>query len=194
MRSAAVCRRAVRGHCWLVCNFTESGYLLLSLLLLLLLFMTLCLTVMLSDRYILLGNHRDAWMFGAVDPTSGTAVMMEVSRVLAKLVSQRGPSYLYTSQIISSALTLLTAVSSWTGVKKHIDSVRTSGTAVMMEVSRVLAKLVRQRGPSYLYTSQIISSALGLLTAVSSWTGVKKHIDSVHYVSVCTLILTPFPF
>lgn len=38
------------------------------------------------DRYILLGNHRDAWMFGAIDPTSGTAVMMEVSRVLAKLV------------------------------------------------------------------------------------------------------------
>jgi len=45
-----------------------------------------------ADRYVLLGNHRDAWMFGAVDPTSGTAVMMEVSRVLAKLVADEGRS------------------------------------------------------------------------------------------------------
>ena len=41
-----------------------------------------------SDRYVLMGNHRDAWMFGAVDPTSGTAVMMEISRVLSSLVKQ----------------------------------------------------------------------------------------------------------
>ncbi len=35
-----------------------------------------------------MGNHRDAWVFGAIDPTSGTAVMMEVSRVLASLVKE----------------------------------------------------------------------------------------------------------
>ena len=40
------------------------------------------------DRYILMGNHRDAWYFGAVDPTGGTAVMMEISRVFASLVKQ----------------------------------------------------------------------------------------------------------
>ncbi|KAF8036421.1 hypothetical protein BT93_C2208 [Corymbia citriodora subsp. variegata] len=27
------------------------------------------------DRYVLLGNHRDAWTFGAVDPNSGTAAL-----------------------------------------------------------------------------------------------------------------------
>lgn len=32
------------------------------------------------DRYVLLGNHRDAWTFGAVDPNSGTAVLLEVAR------------------------------------------------------------------------------------------------------------------
>lgn len=32
------------------------------------------------DKYVLLGNHRDAWGYGAVDPSSGTAQMMEVSR------------------------------------------------------------------------------------------------------------------
>lgn len=40
------------------------------------------------DRYVILGNHRDAWVFGAVDPTSGTAVMAEVSRVLMTLVEE----------------------------------------------------------------------------------------------------------
>uniref|UniRef100_A0A8W8I1Q4 PA domain-containing protein n=1 Tax=Magallana gigas TaxID=29159 RepID=A0A8W8I1Q4_MAGGI len=38
------------------------------------------------DRYVLLGNHLDAWVFGAIDPSSGTAVMKEVSRVMGNLV------------------------------------------------------------------------------------------------------------
>ena len=29
-------------------------------------------------RYVMVGNHRDAWGFGALDPGSGTAQMMEV--------------------------------------------------------------------------------------------------------------------
>lgn len=29
------------------------------------------------DRYIIFGNHRDAWVFGAMDPNSCTAVMLE---------------------------------------------------------------------------------------------------------------------
>ena len=38
------------------------------------------------DRYVLMGNHRDAWVFGAVDPSSGTAVLMELSRAMAQMV------------------------------------------------------------------------------------------------------------
>lgn len=30
------------------------------------------------SRLVLLGNHRDAWTFGAVDPNSGTAALLEV--------------------------------------------------------------------------------------------------------------------
>jgi len=37
------------------------------------------------DRYVLLSNHRDAWGYGAVDPSSGTSSMMEVARVLGSL-------------------------------------------------------------------------------------------------------------
>lgn len=34
------------------------------------------------DRYALTGNHHDAWAYGAVEPSSGTAALLELSRVL----------------------------------------------------------------------------------------------------------------
>uniref|UniRef100_A0A2P2LPN3 glutamate carboxypeptidase II n=1 Tax=Rhizophora mucronata TaxID=61149 RepID=A0A2P2LPN3_RHIMU len=37
------------------------------------------------DRFVILGNHRDAWTFGAVDPNSGTAALLEVAERLRKL-------------------------------------------------------------------------------------------------------------
>ena len=42
----------------------------------------------LPDDWILLGNHRDAWEFGAVDPSSGTASMMELTRALGQMKAQ----------------------------------------------------------------------------------------------------------
>ena len=35
------------------------------------------------DRWIILGNHRDAWTYGAVDPNSGTASFLEAARGLS---------------------------------------------------------------------------------------------------------------
>ncbi|XP_069615346.1 N-acetylated-alpha-linked acidic dipeptidase 2 isoform X1 [Ranitomeya imitator] len=32
------------------------------------------------DRYIILGGHRDSWVFGGIDPTTGAAVLQEVAR------------------------------------------------------------------------------------------------------------------
>ena len=40
------------------------------------------------DEWIVLGNHRDAWEFGGVDPSSGTASMMEMTRALGALLKQ----------------------------------------------------------------------------------------------------------
>jgi N-acetylated-alpha-linked acidic dipeptidase len=34
------------------------------------------------DRLVILGNHRDAWIYGAVDPSSGTAALLETARAL----------------------------------------------------------------------------------------------------------------
>jgi N-acetylated-alpha-linked acidic dipeptidase len=37
------------------------------------------------DEWIVLGNHHDAWVFGGVDPSSGTASMMELTRAFGRL-------------------------------------------------------------------------------------------------------------
>jgi len=42
----------------------------------------------LPDEWVVLGNHRDAWVFGGVDPSSGTASMMELTRALGELKKQ----------------------------------------------------------------------------------------------------------
>uniref|UniRef100_A0A8C5QJQ5 Glutamate carboxypeptidase 2 n=1 Tax=Leptobrachium leishanense TaxID=445787 RepID=A0A8C5QJQ5_9ANUR len=40
------------------------------------------------DRYVILGGHRDSWVFGAVDPQSGAAVVNEIVRSAGKLKTQ----------------------------------------------------------------------------------------------------------
>jgi N-acetylated-alpha-linked acidic dipeptidase len=39
-----------------------------------------------DDQWVILGNHHDAWVFGAADPGSGTASMLETARSLGDLV------------------------------------------------------------------------------------------------------------
>jgi N-acetylated-alpha-linked acidic dipeptidase len=41
------------------------------------------------EKLVVLSNHHDAWVYGAVDPSSGTAAMLETARALGQLV-QRG--------------------------------------------------------------------------------------------------------
>jgi N-acetylated-alpha-linked acidic dipeptidase len=40
------------------------------------------------DQLVLLGNHRDAWVYGGVDPSSGTASQLELARVLGTLLRE----------------------------------------------------------------------------------------------------------
>ena len=40
------------------------------------------------DKLVILGNHHDAWVYGAVDPGSGTAAMLETARALGGLLRQ----------------------------------------------------------------------------------------------------------
>jgi N-acetylated-alpha-linked acidic dipeptidase len=41
-----------------------------------------------SDDIVIAGNHRDAWVYGAVDPNSGTAAMLEAVHGLGDLLKQ----------------------------------------------------------------------------------------------------------
>lgn len=40
------------------------------------------------DQIVLLSNHTDAWVYGAVDPSSGTASLLELARVLGALAKE----------------------------------------------------------------------------------------------------------
>ena len=40
------------------------------------------------DQLVLVGNHRDAWIYGGVDPSSGTASLMELARSMGALAKQ----------------------------------------------------------------------------------------------------------
>ena len=41
-----------------------------------------------ADDWVVAGNHRDAWVYGAVDPNSGTAAMLETVHGLGELLKQ----------------------------------------------------------------------------------------------------------
>ncbi len=41
-----------------------------------------------KDRWVIMGNHRDAWTFGAVDPNSGTSAMLEAARGFGVLLKK----------------------------------------------------------------------------------------------------------
>jgi len=40
------------------------------------------------EKFVLLSNHHDAWVYGAVDPASGTASMLELARALGELARE----------------------------------------------------------------------------------------------------------
>ncbi|HEV2426333.1 MAG TPA: M28 family metallopeptidase [Terriglobia bacterium] len=40
------------------------------------------------EKLLILGNHHDAWVYGAVDPASGTATMLETARAFGKLLRE----------------------------------------------------------------------------------------------------------
>ena len=37
------------------------------------------------EQMVIVGNHRDAWIYGGVDPSSGSAALMELARTLGEL-------------------------------------------------------------------------------------------------------------
>ncbi|CAK7241312.1 MAG: hypothetical protein STHCBS139747_002773 [Sporothrix thermara] len=81
-----------------------------------------------SAKKIIIGNHRDAWTFGATDPHSGTAVMLEVARIFGDLL-QRGWRPLRTIEFMSWDAEEYNLIGSTEYVERNLDLLRRDGYA-----------------------------------------------------------------
>ncbi|KAI5298278.1 hypothetical protein KEM56_004195, partial [Ascosphaera pollenicola] len=79
-----------------------------------------------SEKRVIIGSHRDAWCFGAVDPGSGTAVLLEVVRVLGEL-REAGWRPLRSLQIASWDGEEYNLVGSTEHVERHVEKLRNDG-------------------------------------------------------------------
>ncbi|KAF2153814.1 glutamate carboxypeptidase 2 [Myriangium duriaei CBS 260.36] len=79
---------------------------------------------------VLVGNHRDAWCFGAVDPGSGSAVLMEVVAILGLLV-ERGWRPLRSIDFFSWDAEEYNMMGSTEFVEGHIELLRTNAVGYL---------------------------------------------------------------
>lgn len=78
------------------------------------------------DKSIILGNHRDAWSFGATDPGSGTAIMMELARIFGDLLA-RGWRPLRTIEFMSWDAEEYNLIGSTEFVENNLKGLRKDG-------------------------------------------------------------------
>ena len=83
-----------------------------------------------SEKSVIVGNHRDAWCFGAADPGSGTAVMLEVVRVFGAL-KNRGWRPLRTIEFVSWDAGEYNLIGSTEHVEARINDLRRNGFAYL---------------------------------------------------------------
>ncbi|KAK5996657.1 putative glutamate carboxypeptidase [Cladobotryum mycophilum] len=81
-----------------------------------------------TAKSIILGNHRDAWGFGATDPHTGTAIMIELARIFGDLVD-RGWRPLRTIEFMSWDAEEYNLIGSTEFVEKNLNSLRDNGFA-----------------------------------------------------------------
>ena len=82
------------------------------------------------SKKVIIGNHRDAWCFGAADPGSGTAVMMEVVSIFNQLRAQ-GWRPLRTIEFVSWDAEEYNLIGSTEYVEDNIDLLRENGVAYL---------------------------------------------------------------
>lgn len=76
-----------------------------------------------GEKSIIIGNHRDAWVYGAAGPGSGTAVMLEVAAIFGDLM-QRGWRPLRTIEFASWDAGEFNLMGSTEYVEANIDHLR----------------------------------------------------------------------
>lgn len=78
------------------------------------------------EKSIIIGNHRDAWSYGATDPGSGTAIMMELVRIFGDLLD-RGWRPLRTIEFMSWDAEEYNLIGSTEFVENRLESLRQDG-------------------------------------------------------------------
>lgn len=78
------------------------------------------------EKSIIIGNHRDAWSFGATDPGSGTAIMMEMARIFGDLL-ERGWRPLRTIEFMSWDAEEYNLIGSTEFVENNLEGLRKDG-------------------------------------------------------------------
>ena len=102
-----------------------------------------------SEKTILVGNHRDAWCFGAADPGSGTAVFLEVVRIFGEL---RGLGWrpLRTIEFMSWDAEEYNLIGSTEHVESRMEDLRRNGIAYLnVDVAAVGDDLEASGCPSF---------------------------------------------
>ena len=81
------------------------------------------------DRVVMLGCHRDAWTYGAVDPISGHSIVLETGRALGLLQTQYGWRPRRTIQLLSWDAEEWACTGSTEYVETYIELLRQRGVA-----------------------------------------------------------------
>lgn len=82
------------------------------------------------DKKIIVGNHRDSWCLGSVDPGSGTAVFLEIVRVFGELLTY-GWRPLRTIEFVSWDGEEYNLIGSTEHVEKEIEDLRANAYAYL---------------------------------------------------------------
>lgn len=83
-----------------------------------------------SAKKVMLGNHRDAWTFGAADPHSGTVVMLQMARIFGDLL-QRGWRPLRTIEFLSWDAEEYNLIGSTEYVENNLGALRSDALAYL---------------------------------------------------------------
>ncbi|KAI4166165.1 MAG: hypothetical protein LQ342_000051 [Letrouitia transgressa] len=100
------------------------------------------------EKSIIVGNHRDAWCFGAADPGSGTAIMLEVIRVFGELI-KAGWKPLRTIEFASWDGEEANMIGSTEHVEARIEDLRRDGFAYLNVDVAVTGSELKAEGPVF---------------------------------------------
>lgn len=97
------------------------------------------------EKVIIVGNHRDAWCFGAGDPGSGTAILLEVVHIFGRLI-ELGWRPLRTIQFASWDGEEYNLIGSTEWVEHHAEALQQHAVAYLNIDAAVTGDKLRVRG------------------------------------------------